>query len=52
VSSGMPLALNSEKNIINSVLYENPHMKSTLQKISTANLQETADNIISTYDEQ
>jgi hypothetical protein len=48
----MPLALNSEKNIITSVLYENPHMKSTLQKISTTNLQETADNIISTYDEQ
>lgn len=50
--SGMPLALNSEKNIITPVLYENPHMKSTLQKISTTNLQETADNIISTYDEQ
>ena len=50
--SGMPLALNSEKNIITPVLYENSHMKATLQKISTTNLQETADNIISTYDEQ
>lgn len=27
-------------------------MKSTLQKISTTNFQETADNIVSTYDEQ
>ena len=51
-ASVMPLALNSEKDIIVPVLYENPHMKSTLQKISTTDLQETADSIISTYDEQ
>jgi hypothetical protein len=48
----MTLELNSEKDIITPVLYENPHMKSTLQKISTTDLQETADSIISTYDEQ
>ncbi len=50
--SRMTLALNHKKDIINPVLYENSHMKSTLQKISTTDLQETADSIISTYDEQ
>ena len=45
--SGMALALNPKKDIITPVLYENPHMKSTLQKISTTDLQETADSIIS-----
>ena len=50
--SGMTLALNSEKDIITPVLYENSHMKSTLQKISTTDFAETTDNIISTYDEQ
>ena len=50
--SGMTLALDSEKDIITPVLYENPHMKSTLQKISTTDFVETTDNIISTYDEQ
>jgi hypothetical protein len=48
----MTLALDSEKDIITPVLYENPHMKSTLQKISTTDFVETTDNIISTYDEQ
>ena len=50
--SGMTLALDSEKDIITPVLYENSHMKSTLQKISTTDFAETTDNIISTYDEQ
>lgn len=50
--SGMRLALDSEKDIITPVLYENSHMKSTLQKISTTDFAETTDNIISTYDEQ
>ena len=49
----MILELNFKKNILHLiVLLANFIMKSTLQKISTTNFQETADNIVSTYDEQ